>query len=135
MKSFLLTVLAFGLLFSPAFAQEGLEKKQFTRVALSGTNQRIGFFYANNPDCSASGTVNVRVTKKPEHGSAETATTTSYPNFPKENVRARCNEHKVRGVEITYKSAEKYVGGDELELLVIFPSGNAWEVHYDISVR
>jgi hypothetical protein len=50
-------------------------------------------------------------------------------------VNPSVNEHKVRGVQITYKSAEKYIGSDELELLVIFPSGNAWEVHYDISVR
>jgi hypothetical protein len=135
MKNLLLTVLAFGLLSSSAFAQEGLEKKQFTRVVLSGTNQRIGFFYANNPDCTASGTVNVRVTKQPEHGSTETVTTANYPNYPKENPRVRCNEHKVRGVQINYKSAEKYVGSDELELLVLFPNGFAWEVHYDISVR
>ena len=135
MKNFFVTVLALGLLSSSSFGQEGLEKKQFTRVVLSGTNQRIGFFHANNPDCSASGTVNLRVTKQPEHGSTETIATTNYPNYPKENVRAKCNEHKVRGMQINYKPAEKYVGSDELDLLVIFPGGNAWEVHYDISVR
>jgi hypothetical protein len=43
MKNRLLAVLAFGLLSSSAFAQEGLEKKQFTRVVASETNQRIGF--------------------------------------------------------------------------------------------
>jgi hypothetical protein len=62
---------------------------------------------------------NIRVTKQPEHGSAEIATTTNYPNYPKENVRARCNEHKVRGVQITYKSAEKYVGSDELGRVLV----------------
>jgi hypothetical protein len=38
-------------------------------------------------------------------------------------------------MQINYKPTEKYVGSDELELLVIFPTGYAWEVHYDISVR
>jgi len=140
------------LLLPPAFAQdkspeqrreegsrilnvEGLRKEQVTRVVASGTNQRIAFFTALNPDCTASGNVNVRVTKQPEHGSTETATATNYPAYPKENLRARCNEHKVRGVQVNYKSAEKYVGSDELELLVLFPAGTAWEVHYDISVR
>jgi hypothetical protein len=33
----------------------------WTRVVASGTNQRIGFFYAVNPDCSASGDINIRV--------------------------------------------------------------------------
>jgi hypothetical protein len=135
MKNLLLTVLAFGLLSSSAFAQEGLEKKQFTRVVASGTNQRIGFFTALNPDCTASGNVNIRVTKQPEHGSTETTTTINFPGYPKEHSRSKCNDHKVRGMQINYKSAEKYVGSDELELLVLFPNGFAWEVHYNIDVR
>jgi len=137
MKNLLLTVLAFGLLSSSsAFAQEeGLQKKQYTRVVASEANIRIGFFTGLNPDCTASGNVNIRVTKQPEHGSAETTTTTGFPGYPKENIRFKCNEHKVKGVQINYKSAAKYVGSDELELLVLFPTGIAWEVHYDISVR
>jgi hypothetical protein len=39
------------------------------------------------------------------------------------------------GVQVNYKSAEKYVGSDELELLVLFPTGTAWEVRYNIDVR
>jgi hypothetical protein len=152
MKSLLLTVLAFGLLSSSSFAQEkspeqlreesthiwgveGLEKQQLTRVVASGTNQRIGFVYAVNPDCSASGDVNIRVTKQPEHGTVETITATEFPAFPKENIRARCNNHKVRGVEVNYKSAEKYVGDDTLDLLVLFPGGFGREVHLNINVR
>src|SRR5260370_24223507 len=136
----LLAVCAFGLVLSSAFAQEKspeqmLEKQQLTRVVASGTNQRIGFFYAVNPDCSASGDVNIRVTKQPEHGTVETTTATNLPGYPKENIRSKCYDHKVRGMQVNYKSAEKYVGSDELELLVFFPAGFAWEVHYDISVR
>jgi hypothetical protein len=65
----------------------------------------------------------------------ETVATTDYPYFSKENIRYKCNDHKVRGMQVNYKSAEKYVGNDELELLVLFPNGFAWEVHIDISVR
>ena len=84
MRKFLLTVCALGLLSSSAFAQEKspeqmLEKQQLARVVTSGTNQRIGFFYAVNPDCSASGDVNVRVTKQPEHGTVETTAATDSP--------------------------------------------------------
>ena len=140
MSKFLLTVCALGLLSSSAFAQEKspeqmLEKQQLARVVTSGTNQRIGFFYAVNPDCSASGDVNIRVTKQPEHGTAEFAAATLFPNFEKENIRYKCNDHKVRGMQVNYKSAEKYVGSDELELLVLFPAGFAWEVRYNIDVR
>jgi hypothetical protein len=135
MKNLLLTVLAFGLLSSSVFAQEGLEKKQFTRVVPSGTNQLISFYTSLNPDCSARGNLNIRVTKQPEHGTVETVATTNFPTYPKEHIRSKCNDHKVRGVQLNYKSAEKYVGDDALDLLVLFPNGFAWEVHYDISVR
>ena len=140
MRKFLLTVCALGLLSSSAFAQEKspeqmLEKQQFARVVTSGTNQRIGFFYAVNPDCSASGDVNVRVTKQPEHGTVETTAATDFPTFPKENMRARCNNRKVRGVQVNYKSAEKYVGADTLDLLVLSPGGFGQEVHLNINVR
>jgi hypothetical protein len=135
MKSLLLTVLAFGLLSSSALAQEGPEKKQFTRVVGSGTKQPIGFYTSLNPDCTTRGNIDIRVTKQPEHGSTETTTTINFPSYPKEHVRFKCNEHKVRGVQFNYKSAEKYVGSDELDLLVLFPAGFAWEVHYNIDVR
>jgi hypothetical protein len=135
MKNLLLTVLAYGLLSSSAFAEEALLKKQFTRVVASETNQRIGFFYAVHPDCSASGNVNVRMTKKPEHGTVEITPTSHFPNFEKEAIRFKCNQHRVKGMQINYKSAEKYVGDDAFDLLVLFPAGTAWEVHYDVSVR
>jgi hypothetical protein len=110
-------------------------KKQFTRVVPSGTNQRIGFFHAVHPDCTASGDIKIRVTKQPEHGSAETTTAMIFPGYPKENIRYKCDEHKVKGMQVNYKSAEKYTGSDELELLIFFPAGIVWEVHFDISVR
>jgi hypothetical protein len=107
----------------------------FTRIVASSKNQRIGFFTSLYPDCVSNGEVEVRITKQPEHGTTQTAAAANFPSYPKENIRAKCNEHKVRGVQINYKSAEKYVGSDELEVLVLMPGGFAWEVHYDISVR
>jgi len=152
MKNLLLTVLAFGLLLPSAFAQdkspeqlreesnriitsEGLRKENVTRFVASSKNQPIAFFTALNPDCTASGDPDVRITKQPEHGTVTTAAATNFPGYPKANLRARCNEHKVRGQQVSYKSAEKYVGNDVLELLVLFPLGFPWEIHYDISVR
>jgi hypothetical protein len=120
MKNLLLTVLAFGLLLSSPFAEEGLEKKQFSRVVPSRTNQRIGFYTALNPDCTAQqGNFSIRVTKTPEHGSVETIDTMNFPSYSKENIRAKCNQHKVKGIQVNYKSEDKYVGTDELELLAL----------------
>jgi hypothetical protein len=121
MKNLLLTLLALGLLSSPAFAQEGLEKKQFTRVVASGKNQRIGFYTHLNPDCTASGNTELRITKQPEHGSTEIAPAINFPSYPKESARFKCNEHKVRGWQLNYKSAEKYVGSDGLIVGIVTP--------------
>jgi len=150
MSRFLLAVCACGLLLSPAFAEEKspgqpreesnqsvqrLPKVNWARIVASGTNQRIGFFYAVNPDCSANGDVNIRVTKQPDHGAVETAAATDFPSFERENIRYRCNQQKVRGQQVNYKSTEKYTGSDTLELLVLFPGGFNEEVHINIDVR
>jgi hypothetical protein len=100
-----------------------LERKQFTRVVASGTNQRIGFFHALNPDCTNSGDVNIRITKEPEHGAAKVTTASNFPGYSKESSRFKCNQHKIKGMQIDYKSEGKYVGDDALELLVFFPAG------------
>jgi hypothetical protein len=150
MGKFLLAVCALGLLLSSAFAEEKspeqrreesnqsverLPKVNWARIVASGTNQRIGFFYAVNPDCSANGDVNIRVTKQPDHGAVETAAATDFPSFERENIRYRCNQQKVRGQQVNYKSTEKYTGSDTLELLVLFPGGFNEEVHINIDVR
>jgi hypothetical protein len=111
-----------------------VQRLQFGRTVPSGANQRIEFIYALNPDCTASGDINVRVTKQPEHGKVEIASTTHFPAFSKESNRYKCNQHKVKGVLVNYK-AEKYVGEDAFDLLIIYPGGFAREVHYDIGVR
>lgn len=152
MTKFLLTVFVFGLLSSFAFAEEktpeqlreershilgveGVENQTFTRVVASGAKQRIGFYTALNPDCTAIGDVIVRATKQPEHGTVEITTATGFPGYPKESSRYKCNQHKVKGMHVNYKAAEKYTGNDELDLLILFPTGFAWEHHFDVSVR
>ena len=50
-------------------------------------------------------------------------------------LRLGCNQHRVKGIQINYKSTGKYIGGDAVEALVLFPGGFAWEVQYKISVR
>ena len=106
-----------------------------TRVVPSGANQSIGFYTSLNPDCTSRGTVDIRITKQPKHGALNIAAATGFPNYPKENIRYKCNQHRVKGMQINYKSVVKYSGDDALELLVLFPNGFAWEVQYDVSVR
>jgi len=152
MSKLLLTVFAFGLIFSSAFAQDkspeqlreershifgidGLQTQTFSRFVGSGARQRMGFYVQINPDCSAVGDINVRVTKQPEHGTVETTVSTDYVHFSKENIRSKYNQHKVKGMLVNYKAAEKYTGNDAFDLLILYPDGLAREHHFDISVR
>jgi hypothetical protein len=152
MTKLLLTACALGLLFSPAFAEEksperireegnrifaveGLTKETVTRVVASGANERLGFFTTLNPDCTTKAIATVRVVKPPEHGKLDTAIGINYPNYSKDHSRYKCNQHRVKGVQVNYRPADKYVGEDAFDLLVIWPQGFAWELHYDISVR
>jgi hypothetical protein len=152
MSKFLLALCAFALLFSSVFAQDkspeqlreershifgidGLQTQTFTRFVGSGARQRMGFYVQINPDCSAVGDINVRVTKQPEHGTVETTASTDYVHFSKENIRSKCNQHKVKGTLVNYKAAEKYTGNDAFDLLILYPDGLAREHHFDISVR
>jgi hypothetical protein len=112
-----------------------LKQERYTPVVVSGKDTRVGFFTSLNPDCSSSADVNLRFNKQPEHGTVETSTTTHFPGYPKESIRFKCNQHRAKGTEVRYKSAEKYVGNDAFDTLVIFFDGIAWEVHFDISVR
>src|SRR6266487_628559 len=152
MNKFLLTVCAFGLLLSVAFAEEkspeqlreerghiygieGQRNETITRVVASGGKQRLDFYTSLNPDCTISGDIKVRVTKQPEHGTVDTVVTTEYVHYPKENIRSKCNQHRVKGTLVNYKAGEKYTGNDEFDLLVLYPHGTAWEIHYNINVR
>jgi hypothetical protein len=152
MSRLLLTACAFGLLFSSAFAEEktpeqyreersrifgveGVESQTLTRVVASGAKQQIGFYTSLNPDCTANGDVNVRVTKQPEHGTVDITTASNFPGYPKESSRFKCNQHKVKGMHVNYKAAEKYTGNDEFDLLILWPTGFASELHFDVRVR
>ena len=40
---------------------------------------------------------------KPEDGTVETTTATNFPGYPKENIRYKCNQHKVKGMQVYYR--------------------------------
>ena len=118
------------------FQHDGVQRHEYKRVATSGAKTRVGYFGSVNPDCSSKGDTVIRVTNPQEHGAVEVSNSTDYLGYPKENIRAKCNQHKVAVTQIVYKSADNYVGKDTIDFLVLFPeSGMAWEVHYEIDVK
>jgi hypothetical protein len=141
---FLLTVSVFGLLLSSASAAEewstderlsGMQKYEFTRYIPSGTKRTIEFVYGANPDCSSIEGIEIRKTQEPEHGSLEIVPGERFPNFAKDNIRFKCNEKKIRGFIVNYKSAKDYVGPDGFDFLVLYPTEFAREVRFNLNVR
>ena len=152
MSKSLLTVCAFGLLLSAASAQDAEEewkawkersvlKREITRLVPSGKTRPVWFLSgAWAADCS-SWDIEVRTTRKPEHGTVEIVPHLQIGNFAKESLSAHCNGKKISGLTVNYKSSREYVGPDEFELLVMWPGSSGAsdtrhsEIHFKMNVR
>ncbi len=101
----------------------------------SGDERRIAFVPAVFPDCSSKGLTVGRVTKEPTHGAVGLVPEDSFPDFPPNGRYAPCNEKKVPGLRINYKSDNEYVGQDDVEIFLMFPDGSAAIWHFLIVVK
>jgi hypothetical protein len=142
MSKFLLTVCAFGLLSSSAFAQEwtneekaaGLKTTEFTRHIPAGKQRTLDNFGYLNPDCTLVEDTDTVISKEPEHGSAVIETIERFPAYAKDNVRFKCNEKRMRMPVLTYKAAVGYAGNDTFEVLSISSNGVASLYRYTIKI-
>src|SRR6202035_1729741 len=81
-----------------------------TPTVVSGKQSQVNFFYALNPDCSTRGEGDIRLIKKPEHGTVEFTQGSSFPSFPENTQWFHCNRQKVPGTLVMYKSEDGYSG-------------------------
>jgi hypothetical protein len=142
MRKFMLAVCVFVLLLSSALAEdalvkepEALAKKAATRYVPSGIARTVWFLYGAYADCSPWDSIEVRTTKEPEHGTVEIVPGEGFGQFAQNSVSAKCNGKKMRGLNVDYKSSGRYLGPDEFDLLVLWPNGFAWEMHFNMIVR
>src|SRR6266540_6365713 len=130
----LLTSGAFGLLLSSASAQKwseeeiaaGVKATELTRHVLAGKKWPLQFILALNPDCSVVDGYEIKITKQPEHGTAELVPADRFPSYAKDNPRFRCNEKRMHGLDLIYKASDGYKGMDEFEVVQL-SNGMAWE--------
>jgi hypothetical protein len=89
---------------TPAAAQEeptkeelraGLRRVEQTRYVRGGKQLNLGSLTAINPNCTVLESDNT-ITKEPEHGTATIDVSEHFPNFSKGNIRAKCNDKKLR---------------------------------------
>ena len=105
------------------------------KVVASGMPLILYQNYSVNPDCTAFGTVVLRVTQPPEHGRVTIRHTGVFPNFPESNVRSVCNRRRVAGVQAIYVSQRGYLGPDFTVLEALLPSGRGGTVRLPIQVK
>lgn len=140
----ILAIAAGGLLLAsglvPAWADESVKSapsitESYVRGAMSGGKQFIRSYLAINPDCSSIGMSKVTVATEPEHGQVTVENGETYPDFGKDNIRARCNDRKVPAVLVFYQSEAGFNGADRMVLDTVMASGSFYRHEFTINVR
>ncbi|GEM_PF-1352709 len=109
--------------------------KKIVKSAVAGVPLRLDFVTALNPDCTLIGKTVIRVTAKPNHGTARVEDGTGYSSFDAKNQRYHCNEQKTNGELVWYTPAKDYTGPDSISYEIIYPTGNKSATTVDITVN
>ncbi len=96
---------------------------------------RINAWFDLNPDRSVAGTVTVRLSAPPSHGTTTLRQGRYYPGYPREDQRHACNHRPRDGVAGTYRSDPGYTGADRFTIAVITPNGSAWTSDFSLAVK
>jgi hypothetical protein len=94
------------------------EAKPSVREVHGGSRTKIGYQVNLTPACVQPANIEVTVADPPTHGKVTTQLGTTYPTFPKENVRFVCNRQAVPSVDVMYQSDADFHGKDVFTLEV-----------------
>jgi hypothetical protein len=119
----------------PACQAQTRPPQTLTPIVVSGKDRQVGFFYALNSDCSTRGEGDLRLIRKPEHGTVEFKSGRDAPHFPEGTPVTHCNGQMVPGQAVWYKSAEGYLGKDYFDVEFIGPRGADIINRYVVTVK
>src|SRR5262245_35048050 len=89
---------------APAPKPPELRPINVNRFVPTAEERTIAFYTALFPDCSSKGPIVGRVMTKPEHGEVSFVQADSFPSYGSASTLATCNNKKVPGLNINYKS-------------------------------
>jgi hypothetical protein len=112
-----------------------LRPVNLNRFVPTAEERTVAFYTSLFPDCSSKGPIVGRVMTKPDHGTVNFVPMDSFPSYGSASTLAVCNNKKVPGLNINYKSDDGYVGEDNATLLLIFPDGFASQLQILFLVR
>ena len=127
-QSYLVTV-------QPAGRPDGYQKLERAEAVIGTTPLVIWRNYALNPDCTPTGSAQLRVVHTPEHGTVTISDEPFYPNYPRSNVRFDCDKQRVPGNRAIYTAAAGFNGHDRVVLEGTTGSGVVNRIAIDITVR
>ncbi len=104
------------------------------RFVPSGEEATIALSAVANPDCSTAGKTFSRILTPPQHGEVTFVYKKLFTTFSS-RIYEHCNEVEVPGMETHYKSAPDFFGEDTVDLLYIYPNGNAQTIHFVIEAK
>jgi hypothetical protein len=105
------------------------------RFVPSGEERLIQFYTTLFVDCTQRGPTVGRINAKPQHGVVTLTQGNSFPFYNAGSALSRCNDKKVPGLVISYKSEDGYIGEDNASVLVIFADGGASQLDILFLVR
>jgi len=118
-----------------AGAQVTSSTNSVERGAVSGIAQRVGFFYAVNPDCTSAGLTHLEVKHPPAHGLVAFVTIEDYADFQSgSQTFYACNKNKNPGISVVYTSNSDFTGSDHFSVQGIGPNGKLLSADYSITV-
>jgi hypothetical protein len=120
---------------TPPASIPDLRPVNLNRFVPTAEERSVIFYTSLFPDCSSKGPIVGRIIAKPAHGTLNFAQADSFPSYGSGSTLAACNNKKVPGLHINYKSEDGYVGEDQAGVLLIFPDGFASQLQILFLVR
>jgi hypothetical protein len=114
------------------------ERSEHEYYVPSGKQRRLALLHgAKLADCVPwdVNQIEVRVVQEPKNGTLKIGPEDGVTTFKASTPLGKCAGKKTRGIAINYKSADKFVGTDEIELFVVWPNNFGHEVHYTVNVK
>jgi len=99
----------------------------------SGGTNKVAFVAFTNPDCTNFGYATVREVVPPEHGALDVKQTEGFGYWVEKNPRSQCNNKRVSGVLIQYRSKPGFTGIDHVTYEIFAPTTGLRR--YDLTVN
>jgi len=106
-----------------------------SRTVVSGSRDKVAYFYNLTDQCQVAGVPQITVTKAPSNGTVTIGAGNDVPQYPADNPRSVCNQAAVSSAEVFYQSSPNFHGADDFAISVKFSSSFTQTYSYNVTVN